>query len=94
MGTLIDFAGALQLQGIVAFAALSGAGFALQPRWRHVSPALNISALASLNGGGFLPTCEGAKNWEIVSMSLALDAPVLAGPTNSGARAVGLPGGN
>jgi hypothetical protein len=49
--------------GIVAFGALSSAGFTLETSLIGalvLAGALNISALASLNGDGFLPTCEGA----------------------------------
>ncbi len=49
--------------GILAFAALSGAGFTSETSLVAaliLAGALNISALASLNGDGFLPTCEGA----------------------------------
>jgi CHASE2 domain-containing sensor protein len=49
--------------GIVAFATLSRIGFTLETSLIGaliLAGALNISALASLNGDGFLPTCEGA----------------------------------
>ena len=49
--------------GIAAFAALSGAGFTAETSLVSaliLAGSLNIYALASLNGDGFLPTCEGA----------------------------------